>query len=319
VAIPAARPDAGHRLALSVDLEEWFHSRRWIDGQQAHHVPDTGEVLRRIYGTPAPAGEVLPPTRRLLEIFAAHDCRVTFFVLGEIAQWYPELIREIAAHGHEIASHGMTHVDIPVLGPERFSRELGESLDLLAQLTGTRPIGYRAPNLVYPAWATAILERHGLVYESSVCVSRSVGGKYHGWANAPLAPYHPSYDDVAAPGEARIVEVPLPSFPIVNIAAGSSIFTRVLGYRWTQVALWTRVRTGDTAYYVHPWESARRPHTHGHWLRNRIFLRRVGPWMERTLGRILRTFAGRITTVGNVAARYTAMAAGATGALNTWS
>ena len=94
-------PDAGYRLALSVDLEEWFHSRRWIDGQQAERVPDTGEVLRRIYGTPAPTGEVLPPTRRLLEIFAAHDCRVTFFVLGEIAQWYPDLIREIAAHGHE--------------------------------------------------------------------------------------------------------------------------------------------------------------------------------------------------------------------------
>jgi hypothetical protein len=311
VSTPAALPASGYRLALSVDLEEWFHSRRWIDGQQAHRVPDTRDVLRRIYGTPAPAGDVLPPTRRLLEIFAAHDCRVTFFVLGEIAQWYPDLIREIAAHGHEVASHGMTHVDIPVLGPERFSRELGESLDLLAQLTGTRPIGYRAPNLVYPAWTTAILERHGLVYDSSVCVSRPVGGKYKGWARAPLTPYHPSYDDVAVRGEARIVEVPLPSFPIVNIAAGSSIFTRVIGYSWTNVALRTRVRTGDTGYYVHPWEFASRPDTDGHWLRNRIFMRRVGPWMDRSLGRILRTFAGRITTVGSVAARYTTVVAAA--------
>ena len=312
---PAVLPDSGYRLALSVDLEEWFHSRRWIDGQQAQRVPDTSEVLRRIYGTPAPAGDVLRPTRRLLEIFAAHDCRVTFFVLGEIAQWYPDLIREIAAHGHEIASHGMTHVDIPVLGPERFSRELGESLDLLAQLTGTRPIGYRAPNLVYPAWATAILERHGLVYDSSVCVSRPLGGKYKGWADAPLTPYHPSYEDIAARGVARIVEVPLPSFPIVNIAAGSSIFTRVIGYSWTNVALRTRVRSGDTGYYVHPWEFASRPETDGHWLRNRIFMRRVGPWMDRALGRILRTFAGRITTVGSVAARYTPLVAAAAAAI----
>ena len=55
------RPDPGHRVAMSVDLEEWFHSRRWIDGQQAHRVPDTSDVLRRIYGAPVPAGEVLPP------------------------------------------------------------------------------------------------------------------------------------------------------------------------------------------------------------------------------------------------------------------
>lgn len=303
---------AGHRIAMSVDLEEWFHSRRWIDGQQAHRVPDTGDILRRIYGAPAPAGEVLPPTRRLLEIFAAHDCRVTFFVLGEIAEWYPDLIREIAAHGHEIASHGMRHVDIPVLGHERFGRELGESLDLLERLTGMRPVGYRAPNLVYPSWATRILEQHGIRYDSSVAVSRAVGGKYQGWSHAPLSPYRPSYDDIAARGDARIVEVPLPSFPVLNVAAGSSIFTRVIGYHWTSVALRSRVRTGDTAYYVHPWEFARRPQTSGHWLRNRIFLRRMGPWMDRTLNRILGHFAGRIATVGSVAARYTTVAAAAT-------
>ena len=297
-------PDAGHRVAVSVDLEEWFHSRRWIDGQQKHQVPDTREVLQRIYGAPTPAGEVLAPTRRLLQIFAAHDCHVTFFVLGEIATWYPDLIKEIAGQGHEIATHGLRHVDIPVLGPERFARELGESMDILERLTGQRPIGYRAPNLVYPSWATKVLEDHGLVYDSSICVSRPVGGKYVGWAKAPLTPYHPSYADEAVRGDARLIEVPLPSFPIVNIAAGSSIFSRVVGYHWTSLALRARVRTGDTGYYVHPWEFARRPQTEGHWLRNKIFLRRTGDWMDRALRRLLETFAGRVATVGAVAARF---------------
>src|SRR5688500_5597925 len=102
---------SGHQLAISVDLEEWFHSRRWIDGQQSQEVPDTSDVLRRIYGQPTPIGEVVAPTRRLLDIFDEHGCKVTFFVLGEIALWYPDLVREIAARGHEIASHGMRHVD----------------------------------------------------------------------------------------------------------------------------------------------------------------------------------------------------------------
>jgi peptidoglycan-N-acetylglucosamine deacetylase len=297
-------PDAGHRVAISVDLEEWFHSRRWIDGQQKHEVPDTSDVLRKIYGAPTPAGEVLAPTRRLLEIFKAHRCQVTFFCLGEIATWYPDLIREIADQGHEIATHGLRHVDIPVLGPDRFARELVESMDILERLTGRRPTGYRAPNLVYPAWATKVLEDHGLVYDSSICVSRPVGGKYVGWAKAPLTPYHPSYEDEAVRGAARLIEVPLPSFPIVNIAAGSSIFSRVVGYHWTSLALRARVRTGDTGYYVHPWEFAERPRTEGHWLRNRIFLRRTGAWMDRALRRLLETFAGRIATVGAVAARF---------------
>ncbi len=297
---------SGHQLAVSVDLEEWFHSRRWIDGQQSQEVPDTGDVLRRIYGQSTPIGEVVAPTRRLLDIFDEHRCKVTFFVLGEIALWYPDLVREIAARGHEIASHGMRHVDIPVLGPERFSRELGESLELLERLTGRRPIGYRAPNLVYPAWATKVLENHGIVYDSSVCASRSVGGKYKGWANAPLTPYHPSYAHEASRGDARLVEVPLPSFPLIKIAAGSSIFSRVVGYHWTNIALRTRVRSGDTGYYLHPWELAERPRTEGHWLRNRIFLRRTGRWMDAKLRRILRNFAGRVATVGSVAARFEA-------------
>ena len=50
----------------------------------------------------------------------------------------------------------------------------------------------------------------------------------------------------------------------------------------------------------------------GYYERELIFLRRMGPWMDRSLGRILDTFAGRIATVGSVAARYTMLAATAT-------
>ena len=89
-----------HRLVLSVDLDEWYHSRRWVDGRQAHGVVDNRELFQRLYGADRPAGEIIPPARALLDLFRRHGVRATFFVLGEIAQYYPDLVREIAGEGH---------------------------------------------------------------------------------------------------------------------------------------------------------------------------------------------------------------------------
>jgi hypothetical protein len=293
-------------VGLSVDVDEWFHSRRWVDGQQADALPDMPALFRRIYGSDRPAGEVVAPTLELLDLFDRHHCRCTFFILGEIAVWYPDLVREIAAHGHEIACHGMVHVDITVLGPEVFRRHLEEAVSLLTLVSGHRPIGYRAPNLVYAPWATAILEELGFVYDSTVCVSRSIGGKYKGWARAPQQPYHPSYADVAQRGAARLVELPLPSFPVVRLSAGSGIMTRILGYHWTSIALRATARDGCAMFYFHPWEVGPKPRPEGHRVKNAIFLRRTGPWMMRAVEAILTQFEGRVRTAGECARLFLA-------------
>lgn len=288
----------GHRggLGLSVDLDEWYHSRRWVEGGQDTATPNLTNLFRRIYSADRPIGEIVEPTRALLRLFKQYRCTVTFFALGEMAGWYPDLIREIADHGHEIACHGLHHVDATVLGQERFARELDAAMEILTPLAGQRPIGFRAPNLVYPPWLTKILESRGFLYDSTVHVSRPIGGKYQGWTHSPLQPYRPSYDDIGRPGRARLVEVPLPSFPVLRVAAGSSIFTRILGYHWTAVALRHAASRGTTMYYLHPWEVGPRPQPEGHVIRNRIFLRRTGPWMLKSLERILQEFDGRILT-----------------------
>ena len=285
-----------HGLGLSVDLDEWFHSRRWVDGGQAAAVQDTTALFQRLYGQDHPIGEVIAPTLALLDLFDRHACRVTFFVLGEIADWYPDLVREVARRGHEIACHGQRHVDISVLGPDAFARDLETAAARLDALTGQRPVGYRAPNLVYPAWATRILEAHGFLYDASVAVSRPMGGKYQGWAHAPVHPYHPSYDDIARPGDARLVELPLPPLPGLRLAAGSGIILRICGYHWVRTALRHASRTGSTMFYFHPWEAGPRPKPDGHWLRNAVFLRRTGPWMLDAVERLLREFEGRVLT-----------------------
>jgi peptidoglycan/xylan/chitin deacetylase (PgdA/CDA1 family) len=295
---------AGHELGLSVDLDEWYHSRRWVDGRQAHEVPDTTALFRRLYGRDRPAGELIGPTRALLDLFDRHRCRVTFFVLGEVAEWYPDLVQEIAGRGHEIACHGHHHVDMTVLGPERFARELARATATLEALTGQRAVGYRAPNLVYASWATRILEDQGFVYDATVSVSRPIGGKYRGWSHAPIHPYRPSYDDVARSGAARLVELPLPPFPVLRLAAGSGILTRICGFSWTSLALRSASRTGTTMFYFHPWEVGPPPRPAGHALKNAIFLRRTGPWMMRAVEKILEQFAGRILTAKACAEKF---------------
>ena len=290
-----------HRLALSVDLEEWYHSGRWVDREQAHAVPDTTALWRRLYGTTRPRGEIVPPTRALLDIFDRSGCRATFFVLGEVARCYPDLVREIAGRGHEIACHGLRHVDMTVPGPARFAEELDEATSALERLTGGPVHGYRAPNLVFAAWATRLLEARGFLYDSTVVPSRPLGGKYRGWAQAPTVPYHPSYEDVARRGRARLLELPLPVFPGIRLAAGSGITMRVFGFHWTFLALRYAARRGPTGFYCHPWEIGPRPPREGHRLKNAIFLRHTGPWMVRALERILHHFRGRVVTAGEVA------------------
>lgn len=291
-----------HRLAVSVDFEEWYHSGRWFRGAATQPVPDMRGLFRQLYGADRPVGEVVAPTHSLLDLFDKHRVKVTFFILGEMAEYYPEVVREIAARGHEIACHGMHHVDMTILQPAEFASQIDQSIGLIEKASGVRPRGYRAPNLIYEPWATRILEERNFLYDASVCASRPIGGKYQGWANAPTHPYRPSYDAIGTPGEALLVEVPLPSFPVIKLNAGSSIMTRVVGFHWTYFALKHEIRSGDTSFYLHPWEVGPTPRPQTRNWKTRLFLRHTGSWLHSALERILQRFAGRISTVCDVAA-----------------
>jgi hypothetical protein len=181
-----------------------------------------------------------------------------------------------------------------VLGPVVFEEQLLEAVDVLERLTGETPVGYRAPNLVYEPWATEILERAGFLYDASVCASRPIGGKYRGWANAPTVPYHPRYENVAERGSARLVELPLPSFPVLRIAAGSGIIMRIFGFNWTCQAIQYALRSGNSSFYFHPWEMGARPKPLGHRIRNQIFLRHTGRWMSKAIHKIVERFETRL-------------------------
>src|SRR5207302_4770236 len=96
--------------------------------------------------------------------------KATFFVLGMTAERYPDLIRELAGRGHELACHGFAHERVHRQSPDEFRRDVERCAALLEQLTGKRPTGYRAPAFLITRdtpWAYDVLSELGFRYDSS--------------------------------------------------------------------------------------------------------------------------------------------------------
>jgi polysaccharide deacetylase family protein (PEP-CTERM system associated) len=106
-----------------------------------------------------------------LELFRTHEVEATFFVLGWVADRFPDLVREIEREGHELASHGYSHRLLTSMQPEEFREDLQRSLAVLAKLTSQEVRGFRAPSFSLTRetlWAVDILKESGVHYDSSI-------------------------------------------------------------------------------------------------------------------------------------------------------
>ncbi len=104
---------------------------------------------------------------RLLGLLKHLEVPATFFVPGYIAENHPRMIEAIAAHGHEIGLHGYLHEKLASLTEAEEEAILVRSIEILTRLTGTRPIGYRAPWFEINPWTPALLARHEINYCAS--------------------------------------------------------------------------------------------------------------------------------------------------------
>ncbi len=110
-------------------------------------------------------------TREVLDFLDAREARGTFFVVGEVAAAAPQLVREIAARGHELALHGWRHVPLTELEPAAFWADVTRGKELLEELGGAEVRGFRAPTFsLVPEtrWAVDVLADAGFTYSSSV-------------------------------------------------------------------------------------------------------------------------------------------------------
>src|SRR6186713_2772493 len=198
------------KLLLSFDFEDW------------HQL-----VHRRLGRTDwASAGPALE--RQAEAIFALLDelgARATFFVLGMTAERYPDLVREIAARGHELACHGYAHQRVHEQTPDEFRRDVERCSELLEQLGGRRPLGYRAPAFSITRdtpWAYEALAQLGFRYDSSQYDSPRIPRRIR---SVPATPYR-----LELPSGREIWEFPVTVWRVRGRAVpiGGGAYWRVL-------------------------------------------------------------------------------------------
>jgi len=238
-------PDLGHPLpsgavlnGMSVDVEDWFQVGAF------EKVIARGEwdgLERRVEAN----------CDRVLELFDEAGIKATFFTLGWVAERHPQMMRRIAAQGHEIASHGWDHKRVFTMGEAAFAEDIARARAVLEDTSRSAVTGYRAPSFSIDArtpWAHEVLARHGYAYSSSVA---PIVHDHYGWREAPRFAFRP----VAG---SPLVEVPVTTVELAGrrMAAGGGGFFRLLPYAVSHWAV-TRVNRHDgrpAAFYFHPWE-----------------------------------------------------------------
>lgn len=119
----------------------------------------------------APDGRYVRFADHIMDLCDETGRKATFFTIGRVAEAAPDLVRRIAAHGHEIAYHSHAHASLTEQTRQSFAAECAQDKDRLEQLAGGPVTGFRAPRFSLTPqtmWATEVLAEQGFLYSSSI-------------------------------------------------------------------------------------------------------------------------------------------------------
>jgi polysaccharide deacetylase family protein (PEP-CTERM system associated) len=266
---------------MSVDLEDWFCVYN-LSGLIPY--ADWDRCESRVEGS----------TMRLLNLFQKHRTEATFFVLGWVADRFPDLVKEIERQGHELATHGYSHRLLTLMQPDEFRGDLQRSLEVLSKASSQEVRGFRAPSFSLTRqtlWAADILRECGIQYDSSVF---PVG--FHpdyGIADASLSPYR------LANG---LTELPMSVAEVLGqrIPCSGGGYFRLYPYAVSRRLMRRCNRQGRSViFYLHPWEiDPEQPRVKGlSWskrFRHYENLDRTAERLERLLGEFSFTSARKL-------------------------
>lgn len=224
---------------LGIDFEEWFHP----------------QIVQKYLGDKKRDPSVINGIDKILDLLRTHETHATFFVVGELLEYRPELLDKILASGHEIGFHTMHHTRLDVPGfRELFVREIED----FAKLTDKRSRGFRAPTFSLnrqSSWVIDLLSENNYVYDSSVMPAKT---SMYGLPNAEMKPYKISSSSIEKNDpNGKMLEFPLMTTRLLGkkIPAAGGFYLRALPTKMISKAIKNYESAGIPAsFYIHSWE-----------------------------------------------------------------
>ena len=224
---------------LGIDFEDWFHP----------------ELIQKYISKENNEPKVVEGINKIVELLRKNETKATFFVVGELLEFKPELLDIILENEHEIAFHTMKHTRIDL--PNR-REQFQDEIKQFDKLTGGRSKGFRAPSFSLnsdSSWLIDVLEENNYEYDSSVVPVKT---SMYGMPNAERKPYKISRNFLEGDSiEGKIIEFPLlvTKFLGKKIPAGGGFYLRTLPLRVIENAIKSYEKERiPGVFYIHSWE-----------------------------------------------------------------
>ena len=224
---------------LGIDFEDWYHP----------------ELIQPYVTTIQKKPKVIKGIDKILNWLQINETTATFFMVGELLEFQPELLDKIISEGHEIGFHTMYHTRID---SENFQEKFEEEIQTFTKLTSGKSKGFRAPSLSLnqkSSWVIDSLERNDYKYDSSIIPAKT---PLYGVPSADLKPYKISRKSIHTNDpNGKIIEFPLLTTKFLRwrIPAAGGFFLRTLPLRFIENAIEKNSKSQiPSAFYIHSWE-----------------------------------------------------------------
>jgi polysaccharide deacetylase family protein (PEP-CTERM system associated) len=224
---------------LGIDFEDWFHP----------------ELIQKYISKENNEPSVVEGINKIIELLRKNETKATFFVVGELLEFKPELLDIILENEHEIAFHTMKHARIDL--PNR-KEQFQDEIKQFDKLTGGRSKGFRAPSFSLnsnSSWLIDVLEENNYEYDSSIVPVKT---SMYGMPNAERKPYKISRNFLEGDSiGGKIIEFPLlvTKFLGKKIPAGGGFYLRTLPLRVIENAIKSYEKEKmPGVFYIHSWE-----------------------------------------------------------------
>jgi len=224
---------------LGIDFEDWFHP----------------ELIQKYISKKDNQPKIIHGIDKILDLLRKKDTKATFFVVGELLEFKPELLDLILDNGHEVGFHTMKHtrIDSP-----NFKEKFEEEIKKFDELTDGKSKGFRAPSFSLNAsssWLIDVLEENDYVYDSSVVPAKT---SLYGIPNAEKKPYKISSKFLEGnSNDGKIIEFPMmvTKFLGKKIPAAGGFYLRTLPSRIIENAIKSYEKENlPGVFYIHSWE-----------------------------------------------------------------